>query len=262
MKNLAILIADSSAPEFKEIKAKFHPQVWNLDSKLNVQIFYVNAKPAKPHQIFLNYFTNSLRYSKVWPIQNVFDRIQLSPFNRKMVSVKLLESNLEVDVPEGLRYLGAEMQAVYKYIFNNGFDLIFRTTLSTVVNPKEFIRIVEGIPLDVPFYGGNVINFGKHSFVSGSNTYLNSRSGSLISDASKNWNHGFLDDVALGRILENKVVPTQINSVNVSSIAEVDNLTDKKIEETATFRCRTYSFPRTDIKVMEQVIKRIRTASL
>ena len=103
MKNLAILIADSSAPEFKEIKAKYHPQIWNLDSNLNVQIFYVNAKPARPHQIMLNYFTNTLRYSKVWPIQNIFDRIQLSPFNRKMVSGKQNDSQVEMNVTGGVR---------------------------------------------------------------------------------------------------------------------------------------------------------------
>lgn len=257
MRNLAILVADASAEEFREIKAKFHPQLWNLKSNMKISVFYVSGKPARLHQTFLNASTNRFRYTKAWPIQNTFDRIQLMPFNRKPASVLRKDSQLIVDIPEGLRYLGAEMQATYKYLFKMNFDVIFRTTLSTVVNPKEFTHIVENIPSNEPFYGGNVINFGQHPFVSGSNTYLNSKCGELIASLSRDWNHGFLDDVALGRVLEGKLTPIHINSINVSSTDEVAALTDREVSATPTFRCRTHSLPRTDMNVMDAMIKRI-----
>lgn len=254
---VAILIADSSAEEFNSIKSNFHPQLWNFESTHEVSVFYVKGRTAKPAEKALNALTNKFRYTHLWPIQNVFDRVELSRYSRNKAKVTRNGSELKVDTPEGLRYLGAEMLAAYLYLFSYGFDLIFRTTLSTVVNPKAFTEVVDKIPLHRPFYGGNIVDFGGHPFISGANTYLNSQCGEIICRKSTSWNHGFLDDVALGRILEKSVTPTQINAANVSSLAEVRQLTDLEIVNTPTFRCRTFTEPRTDSVIMREMQSRI-----
>lgn len=254
---VAVLIADSSAEEFQEIKSTFHPQLWNFEHTHDFSVFYVKGRAPKQTEKILNSLTNEFRYTKLWPIQNVFDRIELRRYSKSRANVVCEGSELLCNTPEGLRYLGAEMLAAYQYLFSSGFDLIFRTTLSTVVNPRAFMAELNKIPMDRPFYGGNIINFGGHPFVSGANTYINSQCGDLISRLASTWNHGFLDDVALGRILEKWVIPSQVDGINVSNISEVYQLTDLEVLNTPTFRCRTFTKPRTDVAVMREMLSRI-----
>lgn len=254
---VAVLIADARAEEFQDIKSTFHPQLWTFENTHDISVFYVKGREAKPTEKILNLLTDKLRYTKLWPLQNVFDRIELRKYSHPKANVVCEGSEIQINTPEGLRYLGAEMLAAYQFLFSCGFDLIFRTTLSTVVNPRSFMAVLNTIPMDRPFYGGNIVNFGGHPFVSGANTYLNSHCGELISRLSSTWNHGFLDDVALGRILEKWVIPSQVDSLNVSNISEVNQLTDLEVLNTPTFRCRTFTKPRTDVAVMREMQSRI-----
>lgn len=256
---IAILIADSALPEFQRIKSDFHPDIWDLGVDIEASTFYVQGRSPKKFENLLNHMTDSLRYTKLWPLQNLIDRFEMSRFNRKPPNVTVDGINMFVDIPTGLRYLGVEMQSAYNFLFKQGYEIVFRTTLSTVVNQRVFKNEMDKIPLDKPFYGGNVVNFGKHPFVSGANTFINSEAWTIISNSINKWNHGFLDDVALGRILENKVPTTNIPAINVGSVHEVRELQNSKILSTSTFRCRTFTNPRSDSDVMMVVIERIQS---
>lgn len=255
---IAILIADSPLPEFQRIKSEFHPNIWEFCGAIEASIFYVRGRTPRKFENVLNRATDKYRYTKFWPFQNLFDRFEMNRFNRKMPGVTFDNNNLLVDIPAGLRFLGVEMQAAYNFLFNMGFEIVFRTTLSTVVNQKAFVSQVSRIPLDKPFYGGNVINFGKHPFVSGANTFINLKAWKKVTENISKWNHGFLDDVALGRILEGRVPATNIPGINLGNIQEVEQLQDYIIEETSTFRCRTFTSPRSDSEVMRALLGRIK----
>jgi hypothetical protein len=125
------------------------------------------------------------------------------------------------------------------------------------VNPKEFLAAIAEINMDQPFYGGTLVNFGKHPFVSGANLMMNSKTIEILLKAQKEWNHGLLDDVAIGRILENRVSITPLRSMNISKVTQVHKIPKIEFTQIMHFRCKSDEIIRNDIEIIHEVKERI-----
>jgi hypothetical protein len=252
---IAVLIADSYGEPFETIKADIQPQLWN--SIPGIDVFYMRGSKPNVWQASLNTFTDRVRYKKYRPVQRFFDQRQLSILSKKKYEVILKDKNLIINVPEGLRYLGIKYIQSLKYLYSQDYDIVYKTTLSSVVNLKLFNVIAAQIDHTKPFYGGTPINFGSRPFVSGANLMINRKTIEIILNSLDKWNHGLLDDVAIGRILEGKVPIHAISSINFSSVSQSISCLNSEIESTMHFRCKSSSSDRNDVAIMIEVMKRI-----
>jgi hypothetical protein len=255
---LAIVIADSSGKPFEEIKASLHPAIWERLALLGVDIFYVKGTEPNRMQQSLNNFSEVSRYSKFWPVQNLLDRLLLFKFNSRIPSCRVNQHFIKVEICEGLRTLGVKMLSAYKYLYQENYDCIFKTTLSSLVNEDAFMAFIHNLPRDRIVYGGTPVNFGNHPFASGSNTLLNRAALEFIFDNLNHWNHGFLDDVAMGRIFEGIAEITPIASIHIDSIAQANSIPGEKLKQTVHFRCKSRSIPRNDVEIIQRLRERLR----
>ena len=255
---VGVLIADTYGEPFETIKRAMHPKIWSFSETLDV--FYMIGEQPTKTQNFLNKFTDNVRYSKGWPIQRLFDRHQLATVSKSGSHLVRQHNDLKINIPEGLRYLGLKVIESIKYLHENNYDIIYKTTLSSLVNPKMFSEVIERIQLNSPFYGGTQIVYGHRPFVSGANLVINRKTTEIILGSLHNWNHGLLDDVALGRLLEGQVAITPIRSMNFSSLGDLMNCTDLELSEAMHFRCKSSSAFRNDVEIMNEVLTRINNA--
>lgn len=255
---VAVLVADTFGKPFESIKRDIQPRVWDFSQTIDVY-YMIGVRPTKVESL-LNKFTDSVRYSKLWPLQRLFDRYQLALFARRGHNVVKKGNELRVDIPEGLRYLGLKVIECVKFLHEQNYDIIYKTTLSSFVNPKVFSGTIEKVQLDSPFYGGTPVNFGTHPFVSGANLMINRRTSEIILSSLDYWDHGLLDDVAIGRLLEGRVAITPVRSINLNFPGDIDKYTDPELKMVMHFRCKSSNVYRNDVAIMSQALKRIQDA--
>lgn len=219
----------------------------------------IGTRPTKFQNLLVD-FSDKIRYSKLWPFQRVFDTLQLCHFNFKLPNVDVSSETLSVEVPEGLRYLGVKLLASLDYLDSQNYDLVYKTTLSSLVNPELFVDAINKVPLDEPVYAGTRIRFPGKVFVSGANLLLNNKSIKLMLSKRYLWNHGDLDDVAVSNLLRGIEI-TELASLNISSAVEANQLSPGEIRDTLHYRCKTAGPNRQDIEVMRTLLKRIQNKS-
>jgi hypothetical protein len=255
---IAVVIADSSGEPFTAIKDALHPSIWNNLTSSGVDVFYVSGKKSTFLKGLINNLSEGVRYSKLWPIQNLIDCILLSRYNKVLPPCNVKENLIEVEICEGLRTLGVKMLSAYNYLYRENYDYIFKTTLSSIVNEKVFLEFIHKLPRYSIVYGGTPVNFGLHPFASGSNTLLSKQALGLLFRDLARWNHGFLDDVAMGRIFEEITEITPIASLHIESIDELNQIPDLELKQTIHFRCKSRATPRNDVQIIQELRSRLR----
>lgn len=246
---VAVLVADSHADVFPEIKREIHPRIWSFAASSEIHIYYMLGREPNSAEETLAKLSDRLRYTKLRPLQRILDSTHLIVYNFRLPKIKQESETLHVEIPEGLRYLGVKYLTSLKYLYEQNYDIVYKTTLSSIVNPQKFISFVNSISTAEPIYAGTQVKFPNVEFVSGANLLLNRKSIELVLQKKSRWNHAHLDDVAISRLLKN-VQLTPLSSINVSSKEEAEEITDKQISETFHYRCRTPGPIRKDIEVM------------
>lgn len=185
------------------------------------------------------------------------DSFTLDTRNTRHPKVQKDGDTLRVDFPEGHRYMGVKMIAAFKYLFEQKYDIIYRTTLSAVVIPENFRRVINAIDNRYPFYGGTKFSFFEPNFVSGANLFLNHRALGYILDNIKKWHHWDLDDVAIGKMLNGKIEITELSSINISSLEDADKIDYKNLDQAIHIRCKSNKLIRNDNEIMTEVLRRL-----
>ena len=255
-RRVAVLVADSHADVFQAIKREIHPEIWNFAALNNIDVYYMLGREPSFAETALVKLSDQFRYTKLHPVQRVVDFTQLFRHNFNLPSVQHESGTLHVDIPEGLRYLGVKYLASLKYLYEKNYDIVYKTTLSSILNPAKFINFVKSLSLTEPIYVGTQIIFPEVRFISGANLFLNRKSIELILQNKKRWNHALLDDVAISRLLWN-VQSTPLSSMNISSTSQAQSITEQQISETFHYRCRTAGPIRNDLDVMKILYARI-----
>lgn len=257
-KKVAVIIAHSFGDVFASLRTEIQPRVWSRFQKNEIDVYYVLGNKPNFLQAALDRVSVKFRYSKYfWVIQRLFDRYTLGFWNSRPPQLLKEGDTLKVEFPEGHRYLGVKMIAAFKYLFDEGYEIVYRTTLSTVVVPENFESAIQNIDLHSPFYGGTKLDFMKPHFVSGANLFLNRKSLAFILDNIKGWHHWDLDDVAIGKMLHGKIEIQELISINVSTIEEANSLDYENLNEAIHIRCKSNKPIRDDREIMELVLKKL-----
>jgi hypothetical protein len=258
---IAIVIADTYGEPFETIKRETKNKVVQEFAEIGVDVFYFKGKqPKKMHQKF-EQISNRLRYSNAWPIQRLLDALTLYIRNFLIPRVRATNSQLSVNCPEGLRFLGVKDLAVINYLHHLNYEIIYKTTLSSVVPTRNFMKWTSEVRQfgDIPYFGGTRIDFASVPFVSGANLMLNQAAVKILLKKKWKWNHGELDDVAIGKILNKRVKIIPIKSINVSSVREVTKVANEIFLNLRHIRCKSQEIPRNDLEIIYAVLERIET---
>jgi hypothetical protein len=260
-RKIAILVADTFGEPFETLKNGIHNRLWE-DATPNIEVFYFRGKaPTRIQKIAISK-SDSLRYSRLWPVQRILDALTLARYNFSTPIVTRNGNELDVEISEGLRYLGVKDRSVFSWALENKFDFVYKTTLSSVVNLRKMNELIESVETKKPLYAGSKIEFGRHPFVSGANLLLNRPSLEILCHHTKLWNHGDLDDVAIGKIFKRYKVP--ITELTTHNFDTVDSAIGFSIDDYANLfhaRCKAKIFPRNDAEIISIVYNAIRRSS-
>jgi hypothetical protein len=163
-----------------------------------------------------------------------------------------------VKVPEGLRYLGPKFLASAKYLFDDGYDLVYKTTLSSVVQHELFLAKLKTMSSDKLIYAGSKIGARDKSFVSGANLLINKEMFNIIYKDRVWWDFADYDDVALGKIArKNNVKILEVETLNLDSLESLAKYSDLELRKIMHFRCKSSAIPRNDGEIISGLLERL-----
>ncbi len=255
---IAVLIADAQDEVFRDIKTKMSEIVWREFRSSGIDVYYIKGKNLSSYKRYIFNLLERVRYSKCWPLQYLYDYFSMYRYKYRSPQTLVIGDEIHVDIPEGLRYLTIKMLAGLEELEKLDYDFVYRTTLSTVVNLKVLEKHTNFLGIADAIYAGYLVDFNTHQFISGSSTLVNRKAINVLSKNRRELNFAKLDDVAIGRVLENLVEPVSIPHMNVTSSEDIENLSPEDLAMTLSFRCKTKTIPRTDWQIADILVSKIR----
>jgi hypothetical protein len=259
---IAILIADSQEPFFKEVKDLMSEIQFSSDSGFQIDVFYALGNDKYWIRTEIARRSEWMRYSRAWPLKYISDYLMLKRHRKVLPQVFRSGKQLMIDIPEGLNYLSIKMLASFKYLSDLKYDYVFRTTLSSYTNMNVLRDFTQSWPSEEPLYGGSLVEFNEHPFISGAATLLNRESIRLLLENQKKMNFARIDDVEFGRIFEPIVKPHRIKHLNIDSIEKLNSYSLSELESAVSIRCTTKRKPREDQIVIKALVERLHNTQL
>lgn len=110
--------------------------------------------------------------------------------------------DLTLPVPDDLPNVGRKTLACFEYVVaQRDFDVLFRTNCSTYVDLPNLRGYVAEHAEPSRFYAGKGANLDGIDFATGSGFFLSRDLVELLVDERPSWDHGYLDDVAVAKLL-------------------------------------------------------------
>jgi hypothetical protein len=263
LKSLVVFIADSNLSPFPLIKEGVRDIHNSLKSE-STNVYYLRPQIRPGIEPKISVLSNRLRYTKYWPIQYLFDRLTICSPSLK--SPNYLETSEDICVngsKEGLRYLGRNFIAAVQYAYTKDYEFLLKTTISSVFSKDKLHEFLESQDNSLPLYAGRKVDIPNgnrrknFSFVSGSCILINRLAMKIILEEAKIWDHGKLDDVALGKIMHQKVKISPFTSIDVPSIEVASTLEKDAVCNIIHYRCKSQENPRNDSKIMNLVFNKL-----
>ena len=257
---IAFLITDTYGEPFEELRREFSPVLINEALNNGIDCYFIKGNLPTKVEFLLENLSNWMRYSRFWPVQRICDALILFRFNLLSPRISITSHDISINVGEGLRKLGIKVLTGLTILEKN-YDLVIKTTLSSSFNFKKLLEEIESLPLSagVPIYAGSVIDFNSTKpFVSGANLLLNKNAIQVLLKDKLKWNHGELDDVAIGKIMRsNGVSIHKLTTLNIDSIEALEKITVEVLRENQHFRCKSSDTPRNDLAILLTVASRL-----
>lgn len=129
------------------------------------------------------------------------------------------ENNLLCKCNEKLENIGYKMLESLNFINKNlEYDYIFRTNLSSYVDTKKLYDYIKMNHID---YGGVIGLYSDNTkFASGAGYVLSKKSVNYILENQTKWDHSFIDDVALAKLMESDFNITPLKRQTINSVNE------------------------------------------
>lgn len=257
---VAILVTDTYGQPFEQLREQFSPVLTAEALKHGVDCYFIKGKIPTKLENIMEELSNRMRYSEFWPIQRICDGILLGRFNFFSPKISVDKQNISVNVGEGLRKLGIKVVAGLTILEKN-YDVVIKTTSSSAFNFKKLLEEIENLPKsdEVAIYGGSIIDFNQtRPFVSGANLLLNKKAIQILLKNKVKWNHGELDDVAIGKIMRRKGVSIhKLTTLNIDSLEALENIPISVLSEIQHFRCKSSDTPRNDLAILSTLATRL-----
>jgi hypothetical protein len=137
---------------------------------------------------------------RTWASKHVGDVDVLFYYGGEHLSLD--RDDLTLPVPDDLPNVGRKTLACFEYVVSQlDFDLLFRTNCSTYVDLLNLRAYVAEHAKASGFYAGKGANLDGIDFATGSGFFLSRDLVELLVDERASWDHGYLDDVAVAKVL-------------------------------------------------------------
>jgi uncharacterized protein YegP (UPF0339 family) len=159
-------------------------------------------------------------------------------------------------VPDLYSLIGEKtLDAFEACIENFEFDYIFRTNTSSYLDLKGLQLFIKDKPKE-NFYAGTIGSHQSIEFASGCGYFI---SRDLVAKVVENrilWNHNFVDDVSLGKMLTDdfNVDIHAVDRVDINSLEMLAEHVAKRESSTFHFRCKAAN-SETTIQIMTKIHK-------
>ncbi len=257
---IAILITDCYGEPFEQLRKEFSPILAAEALRNGIDCYFIKGNHPTKLENAVERISNLMRYSKFWPIQRVCDGLVLLRFNFFPPKAWISSQEITVNVGEGLRKLGIKVLSGLSILEKN-YDVVIKTTSSSAFNFEKLFEAIEGLPLSKgePIYAGSVIQFNSNKpFVSGANLLLNRKAIQLLLKKRVKWNHGELDDVAIGKIMRsNDVSIHKLTTLNIDTLDALGKIPLEVLKESQHFRCKSSEMPRNDLAILKVLATRL-----
>lgn len=255
---IAVLIADVSEEPFMEIKAKMRELMEGDFQSNGVDFYYIKGKDLSVLRRTKYNLIERIRYTNFWLLQYSHDYLTMIHYKFFRARTQINGQDIHVDIPEGLSHLTIKMIAGFEVLEELGYDFVYRTTLSTVINLDLLKNYTNSLGLLKEVYAGYLVDFNIHPFISGSSTLLNAKAIRTIGKNRRKLNFARLDDVAIGRLFETLVKPVSIPQLNLETPEDVQKISEQELKQVLSYRCKTTTIPRTDWQIAHLVMSKLR----
>lgn len=259
----AILVAMADEYPFSEIHEKLHPELESIYEIYGFDVFYVYGRKSSKLERNIRRAIEDIRWGRFYIFLRLYDLLILSRYKYFIPKYLVQGKYIRVNVPEDLRHLAVKILCSLEVLKNLEYDLVIRTTASSILNPKSLslqcLRIAE---INIAYYGGREIRqVDGFNFVSGSFTIWNRQAMELLYNSRKSLDFSLIDDVCFGRFFQSvEAMKEDLPSINVGDDSAV--ISSEIIQKTLHFRCRTGVKERKDLRVMRNLVDLIKGYAL
>jgi hypothetical protein len=247
----AVLVAMANEMPFSELANEIHPKLEAWYSRFEFDSFYVYGRELSRLERYLRRKLEQVRWGKFHLLLRIYDKVSLSIYKIRKPKVKVEGKTIQVDVPEDLRHLSIKILFSSKILIDLGYEIIVRTTASSVLNPRLTSEYISNlVSTEVSFYSGReVIQQDGFRFVSGSFCVWNNNALNTLYLNRRKLDFSLIDDVCFGKFFKKiQMSPIPLPSTNITSLSDLNNL--RNLGSIAHFRCKTGTRKRNDLEVM------------
>ncbi len=164
-------------------------------------------------------------------------------------SIKIDGDCLFIPCEDGIDEIGYKVLKSFEFILEEiSFDYVYKMNCSSYLN-KELLKDIVQKNNGKEIYGGFL---GKHNdidFASGAGTLLSKDLVKYIVDNKDTWDHSLIEDVAIGKMLMNKVNILPMDRVSIVNGVDFDKINTKCHH----YRCKNENNRDNDIIIMKEL---------
>jgi hypothetical protein len=256
----AIFVAMADEIPFSQIKRETYSKLVSHYEQYGFTTFFVYGRKQNDLERRLRRNIEKLRWNKVHPLLRFYDFLVLGIYKWYRPKSNIVGQDIFVNVPEDIRHLSTKILSALFHLSDLGYDLVIRTTVSSVLIPEVLNRNIQENDTEGVVYGGR-INRQKDGliFASGSLTVLNRKCIDLIRMNARKLDFSLIDDVAIGKLLlKSGITPSiELKTIDIAhenSISDLDSAL-----EFAQVRCKTSgtAIERRDVYLIHKVIEQL-----
>lgn len=236
----AILVAMADEVPFSGIKEEIYPKLVAHYSKRDYETFFVYGRKQSTSEYKVRRNLEKLRWNRFHMILRLYDLFALAIYKWKRPKCYLSEQNIFVDVPEDIRHLSTKILSALSLLDEMGYDIIVRTTVSSILNLEVIDRYLQNVTLDREIYGGRINQQADgFTYASGSLTVFNDKCVALLKRNIRKFDFSLIDDVSIGKLMIKLGVTLSIrlNTLDIANNAGLTQLSGGR--DLAQIRCKS-----------------------
>jgi hypothetical protein len=254
----ALLISYSEIEPFPRIRESSERQAIQAAARFGIDVYYVVGEKPSFFNRRYSKVVEFYRFTSVGLFFLVLDKLYFHKMKTKIFSFKTVGNDFCVHIPDELRYLGLKMLTAYEYMLDNDYDVVIKTTVSSVFNFSLLSDHLKKIDFTQDYYAGNIVSDGSSSFASGASLVMNKITLKKLISNRNLIDHSRLDDVAIGNLmLSLKIIVKPIRSENIINKLQAERLSRVNLKETIHYRCKDSAAVRNDHELMSIVRTKI-----
>ncbi len=259
-KILVLVLAVDREP-WRSLEGLTHPSTWGSSADPRVTVRrYVGASRRLPTGMLssLNVRLDRTKLGITFSSQRY--AIWNRAINSRLPSCRETPPNtIRVALPDTYWLIGAKTLAAFRFaLAHYAFDYLMRTNISSYVDLPNLVAQVSGYPARGLYAGYPGSSNNCSEFVSGSGYLLSRDLVEAVVSSQRLWEHQFIDDVALSRLLARIGVGhpvTPVRRLEVGGEREAASLSDSDLRSCFHFRCKS-QIPENQIRAMRRIHSR------